>query len=160
MTVNIGDNAPEFRLQDTSGEERSLSELNSGRQVVLLFFPLAFTSTCREELCMTRDNMKMYEALDAAVAGISVDSFFALRKFKQAHNFNFSLLSDFNRKVSERYGVLYEDYYGMQGVSKRASFVVDRGGVIRWAEVLEDAGNLPDFDAIRSALQEGAGERG
>lgn len=160
MTVNIGDNAPGFSLKDTRGEERSLSELNRGRQVVLLFFPLAFTSTCREELCLTRDNMKIYEELDAIVAGISVDSFFALRKFKQVHNLNFPLLSDFNRKVSERYGVLCEDFYGMQGVSKRASFVVDRGGVIRWAEVLEDAGNLPDFDAIRSALQKGAGERG
>lgn len=160
MTLDIGDKAPDFILKDTRGEERSLAGLNSGRQVVLLFFPLAFTSTCREELCIARDNMKLYEALDAAVAGISVDSFFTLQKFKQAHNFNFPLLSDFNREVSERYGVLYEEFYGMRGVAKRASFVVDRGGVIRWAEVLDDAGDLPDFEAVGSALRQGAGERG
>lgn len=153
MKIAPGDTAPDFTLQNTEGTPVSLSGLNAEGSVVLLFFPVAFSGTCTEELCLTRDNMKLYESLDARVAAISVDSFFALREYKKAYNLNFTLLSDFNREASRAYGVLDNDFYGMKGVARRASFVVDSGGRIAWAEVLEDADLLPDFEGLRGALQ-------
>jgi len=153
MSLDLGSEAPGFTLQNTEGKKVSLGDF-SGKRVLLLFFPVAFSGTCTEELCRTRDNMKLFESLDAEVIALSVDSFFALREFKKANNLNFTLLSDFNKKVSQDYDVLYEDFYGMKGVSKRSAFVVDTQGRIRYAEVLEDADQLPDFNAIQQVLQE------
>lgn len=144
--------APDFTLKNTEGKEVSLADFEGERKVVLLFFPLAFSNTCTKELCTTRDNMKMYNALNTTVIGISVDSFFTLRAFKKAENLNFTLLSDFNKEVSRRYQVLYDDYYGMKGVSKRAVFVIDRKGIIQHREILEDSGRLPDFKAVQKSL--------
>jgi peroxiredoxin len=101
-----------------------------------------------------RDNMKLYNSLDAKIIGISVDSFFTLKEFKKTENLNFTLLSDFNKEVSENYGVLYEDYFGMKGVSKRAAFVINKDGEVAYAEVLDDSGNQPDYDAIQKTLSE------
>jgi peroxiredoxin len=154
MSAKLDSKAPDFELKNTAGETVRLSDYRDKKNVVLLFFPLAFTSTCTEELCMTRDNMKLYNAMDAEVIGISVDSFFTLKEFKKAQNLNFTLLSDFNREVSEEYGALYNDFFGMQGVSKRAAFVIDRQGNIKYKEVLEDAGKIPDFKAIQQTLSE------
>lgn len=120
---------------------------------MLLFFPLAFTSTCTTELCNVRDNLKQYEELDAQPLGISVDSLFTLGKFKEEQHLNFPLLSDFNKEASKAYGALYEDFFGMKGVSKRAAFVIDKQGIVQYAEVLEDAGSLPDFETIRGKLR-------
>ncbi|HYW34087.1 MAG TPA: redoxin domain-containing protein, partial [Balneolaceae bacterium] len=128
------------------------SGFQGSENVVLLFFPLAFSPTCTEEVCTMRDNMKLYNSLDARVIGISVDSFFTLKAFKDAENLNFTLLSDFNKEASQKYGVLYDEFYGMKGVSKRAAFVIGKSGKIVYAEVLEDAGKLPDFDSIHEAL--------
>ncbi len=153
MSIKTGQGAPDFTLQNTEGEKVSLSNFRGEKKVVLLFFPLAFSGTCTAEMCTIRDNMKIYNSLNAKVIGISVDSFFTLEKFKKSENLNFTLLSDFNKTVSEEYGVLYDDYFGMKGVSKRATFVIDEDGMITYAEVLEDSGNLPDFDAIRDALE-------
>lgn len=153
MNTEAALKAPDFTLQNTVGEEVRLSDYRGRKNVVLLFFPLAFSSTCTEELCKSRDNMKLYNSMDATVMGISVDSFFALRAFKKAENLNFTLLSDFNKEVSQQYGVLNDDFYGMKGVAKRASFVIDKEGTIRYEEILEDAGNLPDFKAIRQSLR-------
>lgn len=152
MKIKAGEKAPDFTLQDTEGEKITLSNIIGDNNVVLLFFPLAFTSTCTHEMCTMRDNMKMYNSLDARLIGISVDSFFTLKEFKKAENLNFTLLSDFNKEVSEKYGALYGDYFGMQGVSKRAAFVIDKEGEVVYQEILEDAGNLPDFEAIRETL--------
>jgi peroxiredoxin len=152
MSLTIGSPAPNFSLQNTEGKEIALADLYAEQQVVLLFFPLAFSDVCIKELCTTRDNMKMYNALGAKVLGISVDSFFALRAFKKAENLNFTLLSDFNKEVSQKYGVLDEDYYGMNGVSKRASFVINKEGDIIHKEILDDSSNLPDFKQIQQAL--------
>lgn len=152
MTVNLNAKAPNFTLKDTDGENVTLSDFQPDYNVVLLFFPLAFSSTCTEELCITRDNMKLYNSLDAKVLGISVDSFFSLNKFKKSQNLNFTLLSDFNREVSKKFDVLYDDYFGMEGVARRASFVIDREGKIRHQEVLEDSGKLPDFKKIQKTL--------
>ncbi len=155
MSISKGETVENFTLQNTNGEEVSLKELTSGGKVVLFFFPLAFSSTCTEELCITRDNMKLYNSFNAKVAGISVDSFFTLKEFKKANNLNFTLLSDFNRDVSIQFDVLYEDFYGMKGVSKRAAFIIDKDLKVVYAEVLEDADNMPDFKAIQQILTKG-----
>lgn len=152
MSVNLDSKAPDFTLQNTEGGKISLSDFKNRKNVVLLFFPLAFSSTCTKELCTTRDNMKLYNSMDAKVIAISVDSFFVLKEYKKSQNLNFTLLSDFNKIVSSNYGVLYDDYYGMKGVSKRAAFVIDKQGTIKHREVLEDSGQLPDFKAIQNAL--------
>ncbi|HKK46215.1 MAG TPA: peroxiredoxin [Balneolaceae bacterium] len=154
MSLNLDDNAPDFTLQNTEGEEITLSDYKGKSNVVLLFFPLAFTGTCTEELCTTRDNMKLYNSMDAKVMGISVDSFFTLKEFKKAENLNFTLLSDFNKEVSSEYGALYDEFFGMKGVAKRSTFVIDQEGIVRHKEILEDAGELPDFKAVQETLSE------
>lgn len=153
MSIKAGDTAPDFTLKNSKGTTITLSSILNEKRVVLLFYPLAFTSTCTEELCTMRDNMKLYESLDAEILGISVDSHYVLREYKRSHNLNFPLLSDFNKEASQKYGVLYDDFYGMKGVSKRASFVIGRDGIVKYAEILEDADDLPDFNAINKTLQ-------
>lgn len=153
MKLSIGDKAPEFTLRATDKSEVSLKDFE-GKKVVILFFPLAFTGVCTKELCSIRDNMNVYSGLDAQILAISVDSLFTLDQFKKSESYNFPLLSDFNKVVSRSYGALYEDFVlGMKGVSKRSAFVVDGNGTIQYAEVLEDAGQLPDFDKIKSVLE-------
>lgn len=154
MTPKIDSKAPDFTLQNTQGENITLSDFEEETNVILLFFPVAFSGTCTKELCTARDNMKLYNSLNAKVIGISVDSFFCLREFKKSENLNFTLLSDFNKEVSSQYDALYEDFYGMKGVSKRASFVIDKQGNIRFQEILEDANDLPDFKDIQKTLAE------
>ncbi len=153
MKLTVGDKAPEFKLRATDKSEISLSDY-SGKNVVLLFFPLAFTGVCTKELCEVRDNMNVYASLDAQVLAISVDSLFSLEQFKESQKYTFPLLSDFNKDVSRAYGSLYEDFVlGMKGVSKRSAFVIDSKGVIKYAEVLEDAGQVPDFVKIQDSLK-------
>lgn len=153
MAINVNDTAPDFTLKNTKGEEVSLSDFRGKKNTVLLFFPLAFTSTCTEELCAMRDNLKIYDSLNAEVIGVSsADSFFVLRQFKSSQNLNFTLLSDFNKEAAEKYGVLYNDFYGMKGVSKRAVFVIDKEGIVQHKEVIEDASNIPDLDRIVDIL--------
>lgn len=153
MALQTGQQAPEFTLRDSDKQEVTLSNYR-GKNVVLLFFPLAFTGVCTAELCALRDNMTAYNNLNAQVLAVSVDSLFTLDKFKQEQGFTFPLLSDFNKDVSEAYGSVYEDFaFGMKGVSKRSAFVMDKEGVIRYAEVLEDAGKVPDFDAVQNILK-------
>lgn len=154
MVISVGDKAPDFTLRNTEAEEITLSDYQGKNNVVLLFFPLAFSSICTEELCTFRDNMKLYNAFEAMVFGISVDSFFCLRAFKKSQNLNFPLLSDFNKEVAPQYDALYNDYHGMKGVTKRASFVIDKEGVIHHCEVLEDSSKLPNFKAIHESLSE------
>ncbi|MBK8724167.1 MAG: redoxin domain-containing protein [Saprospiraceae bacterium] len=152
MAVTIGQQAPDFKLYASDKKEVTLSEFN-GRNVIVLFFPLAFTGTCTAELCSIRDDIGSYNNMDAQVLGISVDSLFTLDKFKAEQNLNFPLLSDFNKEVSASYGALYDTFVlGMKGVSKRSAFVVDKKGVIQYAEVLESAGDIPNFVAIKEVL--------
>lgn len=152
MALQIGQTAPDFTLFNTDKKEVSLSGQRD-HNVLLLFFPLAFTSVCTAELCSVRDNLKIYEGLNARPFGISVDSLHTLKKFKEEQAFNFELLSDFNKEVSTAYGALYEQFgYGMKGVSKRAAFVIDGNGIIRYTEVLENAGLQPNFNAIKDTL--------
>ena len=152
MPIQTGQQAPDFTLRDNEKNKVTLSE-QKGKNVVLLFFPLAFTSTCTKELCYMRDNLAMYNNLNAQVYGISVDSLYSLNKFKEEQNLNFPLLSDFNKEASIAYDSLYETFSNdMKGVSKRASFVIDKEGVVRYAEVLENASELPNFKAIEDTL--------
>lgn len=147
-----GDKAPDFTLQNEKGERVSLNELISNDKLLLLFFPLAFSGVCTNELCMIRDNMKIYHSLKINIAAISVDSFFSLQAFKKAQNLNFTLLSDFNKSVSKDYEVLDHDYFGMEGVSRRAAFIIDQGGIIQYIEILENSDELPDFRKIQKLL--------
>jgi peroxiredoxin len=141
-----------FELQNSDGEKVRLDELLKKGKILVLFFPLAFSSVCTDEMCTTRDNMKMYNSLNVQVIGISVDSFFTLQAFKKANNINFTLLSDFNKEVSEMFGVLDQDFFGMKGVSKRSAFVINQDHTIEYAEVLDDSGQLPDFKEIQKAI--------
>ena len=153
MSLQIGQPAPGFTLHDSDRKEINLSDYK-GKNVVLLFFPLAFTSVCTAELCSMRDNIAAYNNMNAQVLAVSVDSVFTLDKFKKEQQLNFPLLSDFNKEVSAAYGSLYENFVmGMKGVSKRSAFVIDTEGNIRYAEVLEDAGKVPDFNGIQHALK-------
>lgn len=154
MEIKVGDKAPNFTLRNTEKAEVSLEDYK-GKNVVLLFFPLAFTGVCTTELCSMRDDIASYEGLDAQVLAVSVDSLFTLEQFKKAENYNFPLLSDFNKNVSRAYGSLYEDFVlDMKGVSKRSAFVIDKEGTIKYAEVLESAGDIPNFEAVKNTLAE------
>jgi len=153
MTLKVGDKAPNFTLRDTEKAEIALGDYR-GKNVLILFFPLAFTGVCTDELCSIRDEKLEYDALNVDVLAISVDSLFTLEKFKKDQNYNFPMLSDFNKDVARAYGTLYEDFVlGMKGVAKRSAFLIDQNGTIRYAEVLESAGDLPDFDKIKEALK-------
>jgi len=125
-----GQPAPDFTLYNTDKKAITLSELR-GKNVLILFFPFAFTSTCTKELCSVRDEIAYYDNANAVVLGISIDTPYTLGKYKAEQNLNMDLLSDFN---------------------KEAAFVVDKEGIIRYAEVLEDAGQVPDFDKIKACL--------
>ena len=150
--IEVGQPAPDFSIYDSDKKKVSLSELK-GKNVLLLFFPQAFTGTCTKELCSTRDNIALYNQANAQVLGISVDSVFTLAKYKEDQHLNFPLLSDFNKEVSAAYGALYDSFvFDMRGVSKRSAFVLDKEGIVRYAEVLETASDLPDFNAIQQTL--------
>jgi glutaredoxin-dependent peroxiredoxin len=152
MAVSVGQNAIPFSLFDTEKNKINLDDYR-GKKVLVLFFPLAFTSVCTKELCSIRDGISFYNDANAQVLGISVDSLFTLNKFKEEQNLNFPLLSDFNKETSEAYGAIYPQFgFDMKGVSKRAAFVIDSKGVIQYAEVLDNAGELPNFEAINTTL--------
>jgi peroxiredoxin len=153
MALQVGDLAPQFSLFNSDKNKVSLSDFK-GRKVVLLFFPQAFTSVCTTELCSMRDNISFYSILHAEVLGISVDSVFTLGRFKADQGLNFPLLSDFNKEASAAYGCLYDTFvFDMKGVSKRSAFIIDREGMVAYAEVLDNAGNLPNFDAIKQVVE-------
>lgn len=154
MSLKVGDVAPDFTLFNQDAQPVSLSQFK-GKKVVLSFFPFANTSVCTKEMCTFRDELKEYESLDAQVLGISVDSPFALKLFQEKNNYQFPLLSDFNKEVSAIYGTLgvfVPDKYNYQGVSKRSAFVLDRNGVIQYVEILENPGNEPNYNAIKETL--------
>jgi peroxiredoxin len=152
MTLKIGDVAPDFTLISTEKTPVSLSDYK-GKKVVVLFFPMAFTGVSTTELCSLRDDIATYSSLNAEILAISVDSPFTLGKFKEDQNLPFPLLSDFNKTASTAYGTIYEEFVlGLKGVSKRSAFVVNTDGTLAYAEVLESAGDLPNFDNVKAAL--------
>ncbi|QEM12103.1 redoxin domain-containing protein [Mucilaginibacter rubeus] len=153
MSLQIGQPAPQFILISSALKSVSLADFK-GRKVVIHFFPLAFTGVCTTQLCTMRDSFGYYDGLNATILGISVDSPFTLAKFKEENNYQFDLLSDFNKDVSTAYGAIYDQFVmGLKGVAKRAAFVIDEEQNIIYAEVLEDAGQLPDFKAIAEIVK-------
>ncbi len=155
MALAKGEKAPDFVLKTKTAdglEDVRLSDNYGKKATVLLFFPLAFSDPCGEELCGIRDSLKEYESLDATVYGISVDTPFSLEAFAKEKNFNFTLLSDFNKEVSAAYDVLYEELLGFKGISKRSAFVIGKDGTILYSSASEDPYVFPDFDAVKAAL--------
>jgi peroxiredoxin len=153
MSNLLGKPAPAFTLFDTDKKATNLADFK-GQNVVVLFFPLAFTGVCTTELCSIRDNIAIYNNANAQVLGISVDSLFTLGKFKEEQKLNFPLLSDFNKVASKSFDVLYDVFpaFEMQGVSKRSAFVIDKEGLVQYEEVCATPGDLPDFAAIQNVL--------
>jgi glutaredoxin-dependent peroxiredoxin len=153
MSLQAGQPAPQFTLVSSELKEVSLADFK-GQKVVIHFFPMAFTGVCTAQLCTMRDSFGYYEGLNAQILGISVDSPFTLAKFKEENNYQFPLLSDFNKTASEAYGALYSEFvFGLKGVSKRAAFVIDENQQVIYAEVLESAGDLPNFEAIAEIVK-------
>jgi peroxiredoxin len=155
MDISVGDRAPDFTLKSKSGDmnDISLSDYRDEKNVVVLFFPLAYTGVCTDEMCSVSAGLADYDALDAQVLGISVDSPFAQEAWAKENDITIPLLSDFNKEVSAAYGSQFEDLIGFKGVAKRSAFVVDKSGVVRFASVSDDPTELPDFDAIKACLQ-------
>ena len=152
MSLAVGQPAPAFTLYSSDKQPVSLAD-QRGHPVVLLFFPLAFTSVCTAELCGVRDDIARYQALNAQVFAISVDSPQTLARFKEDQHLNFTLLSDFNKEAATAYGSIYDNFVmGMRGVAKRSAFVIDAQGIVRYAEVLENAGEQPNLDAVKRTL--------
>ena len=154
MAVDVGQTAPEFTLHDTDRGRRSLSEFK-GKNVVLAFFPGAFTGTCTTEMCALRDRMDRFNSLNAQVLGISVDPPFSLKVWAENNGLNFPVLSDFNRQAVDLYEIPLQDLAGMEGyvAANRAVFVLDKGGVVRYKWVAPAPGNEPLYDEIKQALE-------
>ena len=152
MPVDVGTKAPDFTLTNEERQPVTLSQ-QRGKPVVLAFFPAAFSSVCQKELCTFRDSLGRLNDAQAQVYGISVDTFFTLKAFHDSQKLTFPLLSDFNKEVIREYGVFNPDMIGLKGIGKRAVFVLDRDGVVRHKEVLEDARNEPNYEAVFSALE-------
>jgi peroxiredoxin len=151
MSVSVGSQAPDFTLMNQERQPVTLSA-QRGQPVVLAFFPAAFSSVCTKELCTFQDALAQLNQVHAQVYGISVDTFFTLKAFQDQQKLAFPLLSDFNKQVIRDYGVFNEDMIGLKGIAKRAVFVIDKAGVVRHREVLEDARNEPNYDAVHAAL--------
>jgi peroxiredoxin len=153
MALAPGQKAPDFKLFNTEKKEVSLSEFQGKHNVVLHFFPAAFTGVCTAQLCNMRDHLNFYTKLDCAVLGISVDTPFSLGIFKAQQNYNFDLLSDFNKEVIKAYDVYLQDFaLGMHGVAKRAVFVINKAGEIVHSEETANPGTQISFEAVEQAV--------
>ncbi len=156
MSAEIGQQAPDFELSATTGDSIALRERRGQGPTVLLFVPLAFSPVCTNELTKMRDDYQDYTRLGAEVMAASVDSPFTLKVWAKQLKLPFPLLSDFNKEVSRAYGALHDDLMGLKGVAKRAVFVVDGKGIVRYRWVSDDPGQLPKFDEIKAAVKKAA----
>jgi glutaredoxin-dependent peroxiredoxin len=155
MAVEIGKKAPDFKLYDTDRKERSLSEF-SGKKVVLAFYPGAFTGVCTKELCNFRDSLSKFNNVNAQVIGISVDPPFSNKAFADQNKLTFPILSDFNRQAVKAYDAYHENFVGLNGytAAKRAVFVIDKGGVVRYKWVSDNPGIEPNYDEVLKAVED------
>ena len=153
MALKVGDKAPGFTLVDTDRKERSLNEF-LGKKIVLAFFPGAFTGVCTKEMCHFRDSMASLNTMNAQVVGISTDSPFANKGFATANNLTYPILSDYKHSIIEHYGGVQEDFAGLKGysTSKRAVFVLDKNGIVKYAWISENPGVEPPYDEVNKAL--------
>ena len=150
----IGSEAPDFTLPNTTREAVTLSE-QRGKNVVLAFYPAAFTGVCEKELCTFRDSLALFNELDAAVYGVCVDAPFANAAFAEKNQLNFPILSDYARAAVQAYGVAHEDFAGMAGytAAKRSVFVVDKQGKLAYAWVADNPGQEPNYDEVQAAVR-------
>jgi peroxiredoxin len=155
MVLRIGQRVPDFTLPDHTKQERKLSEFIQKGNVVIAFFPFAFSGTCDREMCTFRDSMTKLNAVQASVIGISVDSLFTLKVFAQTYALEYPLLSDFNKKVSEAFDVLQSPWvaFGYMGVAKRAVFVLDSKGILRYRWITDVPSEEPPYDEIMDSLK-------
>lgn len=156
MALATGTPAPDFTLKQKTANglvDVTLSANFGQRATVLLFFPLAFTGVCTEEMCSVSQGLAEYEAFNAAVYAISVDSPFAQEAWAKANGITIPVLSDFNKSVSAAYDVLYAELLGFHGVAKRSAFVISKDGTVIYSESSDDPKVLPDFAAIKEALK-------
>ena len=153
MSLNVGDKAPDFKLVDTDRKERSLSEF-LGKKTVLAFFPGAFTGVCTKEMCTLRDSMSNLSGMNAHIVGISFDSPFANKGFADVNKITYPLLSDVTRTIAKQYCGIVEDFAGVKGLvsSKRAVYVLDAAGVVKYAWVAENPGIEPTYDEVTKAV--------
>ena len=147
MALSVGEKAPDFGLFNSEESKVTLSDYAGNKNVLILFFPKAFTEVCTKELCSVRDGINKYQNENTEVLGISVDSVFTLAEFKEEQSYNFQLLSDFNKEVSNAYDAIHE-----WGVSKRAAFIIDKEGLLQYIDVLDNPGEMPDFTTIDEKL--------
>ena len=152
MAIDVGSTAPDFTLVNQDRENVTLAQELAKGPVVLAFFPGAFSGTCTKEFCTLRDTMSNFSNANARVLGISTDTFFALKAWGDQQKLGFPLLSDYNKEVINKYGVVNPDMIGLKNIAKRSVFVIDKGGVVRHREVLEDARNEPNYEAIQKSL--------
>jgi peroxiredoxin len=152
--LKIGDKAPDFEIPVTMTEMWKLSENIGSENIVLLFFPLAFSPPCHEEMCSIRDGFSEFKMLDATVVAVSIDSPFVLNKWKEELGLPYPLLSDFNKTVGRAYGAFHEELGPLNGVNKRAAFIIDKAGVLQYTWVSDDPGTMPDIAEIKDALDE------
>ena len=156
MALQIGAKAPDFTLKSFTPTEDAVDiSLSSyrGKNVILLFFPQAFTGVCTTEMCTMSDNFNQYRSLNAEVLGISTDGTFVQKAFAKQNNIQVPLLSDFNKEVINLYDVYLPEFaHGMKGTSQRAVFVIDKDGVVKYVEVTKSPGDMVNFDGIKEAL--------
>ena len=151
--LKVGDKAPDFELPVSLEQMWKLSDHIGKQNIVLLFFPFAYSPPCHAEMCSFRDGFREFKTLDALVVGISVDNPFVLNKWKEELGLPFTLVSDFNKTVGPAYGAHHETLGPLKGVEKRSAFVIDKKGIIRYASVSDDPLVLPDVAAIKKVLE-------
>lgn len=151
--IEVGSLAPEFTLVSDEKKEVNLTDYR-GKNIVLLFFPFAFTGVCTKEMCEMRDSMGQMNAWDAQVLGVSIDSPFVLAKFKEEESLNFPLLSDFNKTAIRAYDTIYEEFpaFGLKGVAKRSAYIIDKEGIVKYAEICGSPGDEPNYEAMKETL--------
>src|SRR3954466_13148401 len=152
MAAQVGDKAPDFTLVNQDRESVRLSDQLGAGSIVLAFFPGAFSGVCTKEMCTLRDSMNQLNGMGAKVFGISTDTFFTLKAWADQQKLGFPLLSDYNKETIGAYDVVNPDMIGLKNIAKRAVIVIDKGGVIRYREALDDARNEPDYGKLKDAL--------
>ena len=162
MPLEVGTKAPDFTLSTKTADvpkQVKLSDNFGKKNTLLLFFPMAFTGTCTEEMCSTTRELPNYGGMNTEVFGISGDNPFAQAAWAQKEKIDVTLLSDYEHKIAKDYGVVYDSFLpqinlGMGGVPKRSAFIIDKNGVIQYSESNDDAKQLPNFDKIKARLAE------
>jgi len=151
--IQVGQKAPDFKLIDKDKNEVTYANFK-GKNLILFFFPMAWTGSCTKEMCAVQEDFKMYEGLNAAVVGISVDSHFALKRFAEDNKITYPLLSDFNKQAIKDYDIVQPEFAGVyKTVAKRATFIIDQNGMVRFIDILANIGDVPNMDTIKEALK-------